>query len=151
MWSFHTSLHAWGYLLQDAASEQLSPSHLHNAKLECFFPARQCSLAVEHPLSKREVVGSIPAIGYIFSGGSRLRGEKVAERGFDPPTFELWAQHANHCATPLWCRFSFSISKHHQNKNCWFSMCFAWISFCLPMVLLLFSYGFSMFFHGLSH
>ena len=27
---------------------------------------RQCSLAVEHPLSKREVVGSIPAIGFIF-------------------------------------------------------------------------------------
>ena len=26
--------------------------------------ARQCSLAVEHPLSKREVVGSNPAIGF---------------------------------------------------------------------------------------
>ena len=26
----------------------------------------QCSLAVEHPLSKREVVGSNPAIGFIF-------------------------------------------------------------------------------------
>ena len=26
----------------------------------------QCSLAVEHPLSKREVVGSNPAIGYVF-------------------------------------------------------------------------------------
>ena len=26
---------------------------------------------------------------------------KVAERGFDPRTFGLWAQHANHCATPL--------------------------------------------------
>ena len=25
---------------------------------------RQCSLAVEHPLSKREVVGSNPAIGF---------------------------------------------------------------------------------------
>ena len=29
----------------------------------------QCSLAVEHSLSKREVVGSIPAIGsFIFMG-----------------------------------------------------------------------------------
>ena len=27
------------------------------------FSVRQCSLAVEHPLSKREVVGSNPAIG----------------------------------------------------------------------------------------
>ena len=26
----------------------------------------------------------------------------VAERGFDPQTFGLWAQHANLCATPLW-------------------------------------------------
>ena len=26
----------------------------------------------------------------------------VAERGFDPRTFGLWAQHANLCATPLW-------------------------------------------------
>ena len=25
----------------------------------------------------------------------------IAERGFDPRTFGLWAQHANHCATPL--------------------------------------------------
>ena len=25
----------------------------------------------------------------------------LAERGFDPRTFGLWAQHANHCATPL--------------------------------------------------
>ena len=28
--------------------------------------ASQCSLAVEHPLSKREVVGSNPAIGYVL-------------------------------------------------------------------------------------
>ena len=26
---------------------------------------------------------------------------KVAEPGFDPGTFGLWAQHADHCATPL--------------------------------------------------
>ena len=26
----------------------------------------QCSLAVEHPLSKREVVGSLPAIGLLL-------------------------------------------------------------------------------------
>ena len=26
---------------------------------------------------------------------------KVAEPGFDPGTFGLWAQHAEHCATPL--------------------------------------------------
>ena len=25
----------------------------------------------------------------------------VAEPGFDPGTFGLWAQHADHCATPL--------------------------------------------------
>jgi hypothetical protein len=25
----------------------------------------------------------------------------MPERGFDPRTFGLWAQHANHCATPL--------------------------------------------------
>ena len=25
----------------------------------------------------------------------------LAERGFDPRTFGLWAQHASHCATPL--------------------------------------------------
>ena len=27
---------------------------------------------------------------------------EIAERGFDPRTFGLWAQHANHCATPLY-------------------------------------------------
>ena len=27
---------------------------------------------------------------------------KIAKRGFDPRTFGLWAQHANHCATSLW-------------------------------------------------
>ena len=38
----------------------LSPALSHNV--------RQCSLAVEHPLSKREVVGSNPAIGFfVFS------------------------------------------------------------------------------------
>ena len=26
---------------------------------------------------------------------------KVAEPGFDPGTFGIWAQHADHCATPL--------------------------------------------------
>ncbi len=30
-----------------------------------------------------------------------LAAETIAERGFDPRTFGLWAQHANHCATPL--------------------------------------------------
>ena len=25
----------------------------------------------------------------------------IAEPGFDPGTFGLWAQHTNHCATPL--------------------------------------------------
>ena len=32
------------------------------------------------------------------SEGSRPRGCKVAERGFDSRTSGLWAQHANHCA-----------------------------------------------------
>ena len=33
---------------------------------------------------------------------SRSKCKKnIAERGFDPRTFGLWAQHANHCATPL--------------------------------------------------
>ena len=35
----------------------------------------------------------------LYSAGS---GSAVAERGFDPRTFGLWAQHANLCATPLW-------------------------------------------------
>ena len=33
--------------------------------------------------------------------------ETLAERGFDPRIFGLWAQHANHCATPLWCLRTF--------------------------------------------
>ena len=31
----------------------------------CTSSVGQCSLAVEHPLSKREVVGSNPAIGFL--------------------------------------------------------------------------------------
>ena len=34
-------------------------------------------------------------------GGHSWVSTNVAERGFDPGTFGLWAQHANHCATPL--------------------------------------------------
>ena len=39
--------------------------------------SRQCSLAVEHPLSKREVVGSNPAIGFLVQRdlwGTKQRG-----------------------------------------------------------------------------
>jgi hypothetical protein len=32
---------------------------------------------------------------------NRRHLKSVAERGFDPRTFGLWAQHANRCATPL--------------------------------------------------
>lgn len=32
----------------------------------------QCSLAVEHPLSEREVVGSNPAIGFVFDSSDIL-------------------------------------------------------------------------------
>ena len=37
---------------------------LHTSNFETFVNRSQCSLAVEHPLSKREVVGSNPAIGF---------------------------------------------------------------------------------------
>ena len=32
---------------------------------------------------------------------SRKPQQGLSERGFDPRTFGLWAQHASHCATPL--------------------------------------------------
>ena len=41
------------------------------------FFERQCSLAVEHPLSKREVVGSNPAIGFYFLLFAVLEGVSV--------------------------------------------------------------------------
>ena len=40
--------------------------------------------------------------------------KQLAERGFDPRTFGLWAQHANHCATPLW---EPSLSRVHQCRS----------------------------------
>ena len=41
-----------------------------SAVMGCMSSVRQCSLAVEHPLSKREVVGSNPAIGSSCNFGS---------------------------------------------------------------------------------
>ena len=46
--------------------------------------------------------------------------QTIAEPGFNPGTFGLWAQHANHCATPLvvsaWWWFLKHIQKQ-QEKN----------------------------------
>ena len=36
-----------------------------------------------------------------MASAEALAKEQIAERGFDPRTFGLGAQHANHCATPL--------------------------------------------------
>lgn len=39
--------------------------------------------------------------------------KNLAEGGFDPPTFGLWAQHANRCATLL--RISSNVLVAHTN------------------------------------
>ena len=46
-------------------------------------------------------------------------GIKIAERGFDPRTFGLWAQHASHCATPLVIMYDLTIDKSFSTSRPW--------------------------------
>ena len=43
--------------------------------------------------------------------------QTIAEPGFDPGTFGLWAQHANHCATPLMVSAWWWFLKHIQKQQ----------------------------------
>ena len=45
------------------------------------------------------------------------RDWKIAERGFDPRTFGLWAQHASHCATPLVIMYHLTIDQSGKIQN----------------------------------
>ena len=45
--------------------------------------------------------------------------ELIAERGFDPRTFGLWAQHASHCATPLGANDFMCILGHLCVAQAW--------------------------------
>ena len=65
--------------------------------------SRQCSLAVEHPLSKREVVGSNPAIGS-FAGPERFELAKSEAREIRTPNRLIWSQTRYRCAMAPSCK-----------------------------------------------
>ena len=69
-----------------------------------------CAVSVQAPrlaskVARVFVVGDVAEVEAEVEPGTDFNAAAakpfVAEPGFDPGTFGLWAQHADHCATPL--------------------------------------------------